>query len=209
MSYYGASLSGWLIYNSGGYWSPDRENQGATGWITIASLINHTGQPPENSARPENGKLGMPLSKGCVILSGEAGIGFFGALRTACSIVMEHSVLGIIGLGCSVDRKDGKERISPEDGLSVRFYHVPDRWKVETIGGCINEIVVIENEIQLDMTSLCREGVLLKLYSIPQEGEKQRILFEEHIPAEENSHRLVTIPRYIVKSQSDGKDKDE
>lgn len=209
LSYYGASLSGWLIYNSGGYWSPDRENQGATGWITIASLINHTGQPPKNSARPENGKLGMPLSKGCVILSGEAGIGFFGALRTACSIVMEHSVLGIIGLGCSVDRKDGKERISPEDGLSVRFYHVPDRWKVETIGGCINEIVVIENEIQLDMTSLCREGVLLKLYSIPQEGEKQRILFEEHIPAEENSHRLVTIPRYIVKSQSDGKDKDE
>ena len=59
------------------------------------------------------------------------------------------------------------------------------------------------------MTSLCREGVLLKLYSIPQEGEKQRILFEEHIPAEENSHRLVTIPKYIVKSQSDGKDKDE
>lgn len=50
LSYYGASLSGWLIYNSGGYWSPDRENQGATGWITIASLINHTGQPPENSA---------------------------------------------------------------------------------------------------------------------------------------------------------------
>lgn len=51
--------------------------------------------------------------------------------------------------------------------------------------------------------------MLLKLYSIPQEGEKQRILFEEHIPAEENSHRLVTIPKYIVKSQSDGKDKDE
>lgn len=209
LSYYGASLSGWLIYNSGGFWSPDKENQGATGWITIASLINHTGQPPENSARSGNGKLGMPLSKGCVVLSGEAGIGFFGALRTACFIVMDHSVLGRIGLGCRFDKKEGKESILPEDGLSVRFYHVPDRWKAEIFGGCLNEITVMENEIRMVMTSLCREGVLLKLYSIPQEGEKQRILFEEHIAVEENNRRLVTIPGHILKARPAGKDKDE
>ena len=31
LSYYGAFLSGWLIYNSGGYWNADPKNSGATG----------------------------------------------------------------------------------------------------------------------------------------------------------------------------------
>lgn len=105
---------------------------------------------------------------------------------------MEHSVLGIIGLGCSIDRIDGKERISPEDGLSVRFYHVPGRWKAEIEGGYIKEIGIFEDEIQIESVSLCPEGVHLKIYSIPGEGETQEILFEQHIQAEEN--RRVTIP---------------
>lgn len=35
LSYYGAFLSGWLIYNSGGYWNAEHENHGATGWIIL------------------------------------------------------------------------------------------------------------------------------------------------------------------------------
>lgn len=201
LSYYGSYLSGWLIYNSGGYWDSEKENQGATGWITIASLINHTGQPPEFKDRTNSRKIGMPLSKGCVILSGEAGIGFFGALRTACSIVMDHSVLGRIGLGCSLDREEGKEIISPEDGLSVRFYHVPGRWKAETEGGYIKEIRIFEDEIQIESVSLCPEGVHLKIYSIPGEGETQEILFEQHIQAEESSRVTIPVPGKIVNSQ--------
>lgn len=202
LSYYGAFLSGWLIYNSGGYWNPEQENQGATGWITIASLINHTGQPPE--FRSEKGKLGMPLSKGCVALSGEAGIGFFGALRTACSIVMEHSVLGRIGLGCTLEMAketdERKEIIQLEDGLSVRFYYVPDRWKAETQGGYIREIKVTDKEIVIETISLCVEGVELKLLSIPQEGQIQEMLYEKHLPAKENERSLIRIPGTIIKS---------
>lgn len=199
LSYYGAFLSGWLIYNSGGYWNPEQENQGATGWITIASLINHTGQPPE--FRSEKGKLGMPLSKGCVVLSGEAGIGFFGALRTACSIVMEHSVLGRIGLGCSLEHdREAEEVIRPEDGLSVRFYHVPDRWKVDIQGGYIYEIKVTDKEITIETVSLCAQGAKLRLSSIPQEGKIQEMLYERHLPAKENERSLTRVPRTIIKS---------
>lgn len=197
LSYYGAFLSGWLIYNSGGYWSPEKENRGATGWITIASLIDHTGQPPEEG-RPKNGKLGMPLSKGCVVLSGEAGIGFFGALRTACSIVMEHSVLGRIGLGCSLESGAKEEIIRPEDGLSVRVYHVPGRWKAQTQGGYIREIRITEDEIRMEVVSLCAEGVHLIISSIPRPGKGQRVLFEEHFKGQENERSLALIPQTVI-----------
>lgn len=106
LAFYGAWLSGWLLYNSGGYWNADPENRGATGWITIASRINHSDPKPAGISDTGE-KAGMPLSKGCVTLSGEAGIGYFGALRSACSIVMEHSVLDRIGLGCSISREGG------------------------------------------------------------------------------------------------------
>ena len=90
-------------------------------------------------------KMWMPYVKGCVSLSGEAGIGLFGALRSACSIVMDHSVLGRVGLGCMVSNEGEEEIIVPQDGLSMRVYHVPQHWKVEISAG---EIKRSESAIQ-------------------------------------------------------------
>lgn len=164
MTYYGAYLSGWLIYNSGGYWSNDEENSGATGWITDSSHINFTGQ---------SRKGGFPYINGLVALSGEAALGFFGALRTACSIVIDHSVLGRIGLGCHIRNEEGQENILLKDGISTRFYHVPGRWRVEVDRDRISRISVNNNAVKVEVSSLVSKEhvVTLKVYTIPENGK--------------------------------------
>ena len=188
LSGYGALLSGWLIYNSGGYWSEEAENSGATGWITVASLINHSGQPPMSEEEKKTRKLRMPFSNGCVVLSGEAGIVFFGALRTACSIVMDHSILGRIALGADYRVECEKELITPRDGLNVRFYHVPERWKAEVFGGKIDKIVSGKDEVSIRMTSLCRNGIQLVISTIPEEGREQQVLRKCNFMGGENTN---------------------
>ena len=107
LSYYGAFLSGWadlqsrrlLECRAGKSWCDRMDHHGK--WIDDTDARVFT--------EADKKKMWMPYVNGCVSLSGEAGIGFFGALRTACSIVMDHSVLGRIGLGCTVS-KEGKEK---------------------------------------------------------------------------------------------------
>ena len=147
LSYYGVFLSGWLIYNSGGYWNAEHENHGATGWITMGKWINDTDARVFTEA--DKKKMWMLYVNGCVSLSGEAGIGFFGALRTAGSIVMDHSVLGRIGLGCTVSKEGSEEVISLHDGLGMRFYHVPQRLKIQIDAGEIKEIRISDNEVTI------------------------------------------------------------
>lgn len=167
LSYYGSYLSGWLLYNSGGYWDEDAANKGASGWITIASRINHTGQPF---------KGGMPLKKGCVALSGEAGIGYFGALRTACSIVLDHSVLGRLGLGCRIDRENDEERVKLRDGVSRRLYYVPGRWLLEAEGGYIKEVTIGQEGIRVRAAAWYESGMTVRMLTIPEEGGRQELI---------------------------------
>ena len=174
LSYYGAYLSGWLLYNSGGYWDEDAANQGASGWITIASRINYTGQHVAG---------GMPLIKGCVALSGESGIGYFGALRTACAIVLDHTVLGRIGLGCRIDRKDGRERVALRDGLSRRLYYVPGRWLLEVDGGYIKDVTIDQKGICVRMAAWYESGTTVRMLTIPEAGGRQEVISQRKTAA--------------------------
>lgn len=180
MAYYGAYLSGWLIYNSGGYWDADEANRGATGWITVSEKINRTDRPMR-----KDGKLLMPLNKGLVVLSGEAGLGFFGALRTACSIVMDHSVLGRIGLGCEIKAEDGREVIIPRDGLAVRFYHVPQCWRVEVEGGSIECIETNGRVVSIRASAVSRDKLHIRICTIPGENEPARTILDRCVCASE------------------------
>ena len=123
------------------------KNSGATGWITMGKWINETNAAVFKG--DDKKKMWMPYVKGCVSLSGEAGIGLFGALRSACSIVMDHSVLGRVGLGCMVSNEGEEEIIVPQDGLSMRVYHVPQHWKVEISAGEIQKIRVSDTTIEI------------------------------------------------------------
>ena len=173
LSYYGAFLSGWLIYNSGGYWNAEHENHGATGWITMGKWIDDTDARVFTEA--DKKKMWMPYVNGCVSLSGEAGIGFFGALRTAGSIVMDHSVLGRIGLGCTVSKEGSEEVISLHDGLGMRFYHVPQRLKIQIDAGEIKEIRISDNEVTILADVWGCDGAEISFMSIPEEGKKQQL----------------------------------
>lgn len=176
LSYYGAFLSGWLIYNSGGYWNAEHENHGATGWITMGKWINDTDARVFTEA--DKKKMWMPYVNGCVSLSGEAGLGFFGALRTACSIVMDHSVLGRIGLGCIVSKEGSEEVISLHDGLGMRFYHVPQRLKIQIDAGEIKEIRISDNEVTILADVWGCDGAEISFMSITEEGKKQQLLYK-------------------------------
>ncbi len=196
LSFYGSYLSGWLLYNSGGYWNSDPENRGATGWITIASRINDSDLEPAHVS--ESGqKAGMPLSKGCVTLSGEAGIGYFGALRCACSIVMEHSVLGRIGLGCDIRQEGDTELVFPADGLSVRLYHVPERWKLELDGGFLRQVRIAPNFVEAEIVLQAKTGTCFKVMGIPEAGKEQKLLYQQDLIGIPGESRLIHMERAI------------
>lgn len=198
LSYYGAFLSGWLIYNSGGYWNADPKNSGATGWITMGKWINETNAAVFKG--DDKKKMWMPYVKGCVSLSGEAGIGLFGALRSACSIVMDHSVLGRVGLGCMVSNEGEEEIIVPQDGLSMRVYHVPQHWKVEISAGEIQKIRVSDTTIEIQANVWGCEGAELSFLSIQKEGQKQQLLYQMSVDQGEQVSIKVKKDLLVVNS---------
>lgn len=119
-AWYASYLAGWSIYNSGGYWSDEEENKGASGWIIDGDVGNFTGVKKKHS----------PYLKGLVAMSGESALGFYGALEIAASAVVEHPVVGRYGFGCRIEDKGGEEIIIPTDGLGVRMYHLPGQWSL-------------------------------------------------------------------------------
>ena len=142
----------------------------------------------------------MPYVKGCVSLSGEAGIGLFGALRSACSIVMDHSVLGRVGLGCMVSNEGEEEIIVPQDGLSMRVYHVPQHWKVEISAGEIQKIRVSDTTIEIQANVWGCEGAELSFLSIPKEGQKQQLLYQMSVDQGEQVSIKVKKDLLVVNS---------
>lgn len=163
MSCYGAYLSGWLIYNSGGYWSDAPENKGATGWIIQGSTGHLTGQPIPK---------GFPLMNGLVALSGESELGFFGALRMASSILFRHPVLGVTGLGCDVEQSEGETVIRPRDGLSNRFVDMLDGWRVEADRDQIVKISIQGSKIVLKLRNYTQDEHETKISLISQQQER-------------------------------------
>ncbi len=118
--WYASYLAGFAIYNSGGFWSEDPENEGASGWIVDGDMGEFTGMKDPHS----------PYKKGLVPMSGESALGFFGALQIAASAVVDHPVLGRYGFGCRIERETGIETIIPTDGLGIRMHHLPGGWSV-------------------------------------------------------------------------------
>lgn len=145
LDYYRAYLSGWQIYNSGGCWSDDEENRGATGWLAEGYAGSMDGQITER---------GFPYLRGIVALSGESELGYFGALRSACSILVEHPAVGILGLGCDWQMKDREMVIIPKDGIQMRFYDFLNQWSVEVNRDFIERITIQDGAILIINVSI-------------------------------------------------------
>lgn len=106
-STYGAYLAGWANINSGQI--DDRPaNIGAASW-----LWQSEGGKPSWSFIPTLGSWWA--------WSGEAELGFWGALRTATVNVVQDPVVGLYAYGGDVESKANSYIISPRDGVRRRF----------------------------------------------------------------------------------------
>ena len=152
-AWYASYLAGWSIYNSGGYWSEEPENQGASGWIVDGYMGHFTGMRNERS----------PYVKGLVPMSGESALGFFGALQIAAAAVVDHPVLGRYGFGCRLEERDGAEAIVPTDGLGVRIHHIADEWSVELDRDRVKEAVWDGRHLRLSIENLTKDDHTLLL----------------------------------------------
>lgn len=106
-STYGAYLAGWANINSGQI-DPNPANIGAAAW----------------QYQSEGGMASwpfMPLVGSWWAWSGEADLGFWGALRTACVNVVHDPIVGLYAYGGEVELVDGKYYIEPKDGVQRRF----------------------------------------------------------------------------------------
>lgn len=119
-SWFASYLAGFSIYNSGGYWSDDSLNEGASTWIIHGQYGDYTGFVN-----------GEPVLKGAVGMSGESALGYFGALKSAASVVMKDKEGSEICYGCVKKTEEGQPVYYPEDGLNMRFFQITEGWAVK------------------------------------------------------------------------------
>ena len=117
---YASYLSAWALLNSGppetdyGYWYPGPENDGAVG---------HNFQPgPYGEIW-----LGPPaLPRGVWYYSGEADLGFCGALRCARTVIADDPIFGRFCFGGDWQEAGEALEILPKDGVRRRFHAMLD-----------------------------------------------------------------------------------
>jgi hypothetical protein len=114
---YASSLSSWALMNTGtkeggyGYWFPSANNDGATGG----------GFMPEPLGRAW---IGKQMARGAWYYSAEEDVGYCAAIRTHATIVARDPVFGEIAYGGVLTRSGTTVRVTPRDGLRVRFHVV-------------------------------------------------------------------------------------
>ncbi|HMR49946.1 MAG TPA: DUF5695 domain-containing protein [Arachnia sp.] len=112
-STYGAYLAGWSNINTGQI-SSAPINNGAASWQYQSQLGAGEGQWSF-----------MPMINGWWAWSGEADLGFWGALRTASVNVVDDAIVGPYAYGGDLSVEDGAYRITPRDGVrqSLTLYN--------------------------------------------------------------------------------------
>ena len=108
--------------------------------------------------------------------------------------------MGRVGLGCMVSNEGEEEIIVPQDGLSMRVYHVPQHWKVEISAGEIQKIRVSDTTIEIQANVWGCEGAELSFLSIPKEGQKQQLLYQMSVDQGEQVSIKVKKDLLVVNS---------
>jgi hypothetical protein len=112
---YGSYLASWASVKHSSDAQP-----GAAGWVF----------------HNERGPDGMD------VLDGEIGLGLYGALRAAASVVIDDPLFGLTGYGCEVKRdKNRILHITPKDGLQRRIHIIPG-FHMELDRDCIKQCAV-------------------------------------------------------------------
>lgn len=142
-AWYASYLGGFSIYNSGGYWSSELENKGASAWIIVGEKGNFSGIDTD----------GQPYQKGCVPMSGESALGYFGALKIAASVVFLNEKKAYEGLGCLLSEKNGEYETVLQDGLNIRFFDMANDWAIKLERDSIRKIEYLADGIKIWITN--------------------------------------------------------
>jgi hypothetical protein len=106
---YNSMLSAFALMNTGengiGYWFPDKENDGAAGWI-------FTGWQHDNWTK----------QRGPKDICGEVDHGFTGAVHSLATYVVNDPVFGLIAYGGKLLNTDKSYEIIPQDGVRRKLY---------------------------------------------------------------------------------------
>lgn len=115
-STYGAYLAGWSNINMGQI-SSDSANIGAAAWQYQSEGGNKTAASSYSM---------IPVKNHWWMWSGEADLGFWGALRTASVNVVNDKIIGEYAYGAQLTDKDNAYTIVPQDGVERRamFYNL-------------------------------------------------------------------------------------
>lgn len=165
---YGAYLAGFAIYNSGGYWSDEPENQGATAWIFHGVNGLFTGKDRD----------GAPVYKGIVAMSGEGCLGFFGALKIAASMVYQEDGQQK-ALGGQLFEKEGGYVLKPDDGLNMRFFDTCRDFAVKLEQDTLESIETLENGWMIRIKNDTDVSHTLRMEVRSGIGEEYQIITEK------------------------------
>lgn len=165
-STYGAYLAGWSNINTGQI-SADTRNHGAASW-----------QFQSEKGASEYGFI--PNFDGWWAWSGEASLGFWGALNTATVDVVDDPVVGYYAYGGELTRDDGSLKIVPRDGVRQRLTVVPlGRFGVDLSGLRYHQAVVAEDlsriSLSVEAITAVPEAVTLTLRNLPSGSYSVRV----------------------------------
>ncbi len=119
---YAAKIANLTAINSGQI-SSAAENLGAVSWSYQASLGNYY----EGSAEG----TGHTLMNGWRVMSGEADLGLWGAMRILSSDVAVDPIFGLYGYGCDVTRSGSNYIITPKDGVQKKINLISEKLYLE------------------------------------------------------------------------------
>ncbi len=134
-----ATLGGFCMYNSGGYWDDAPINRHASWWVMNERL--NQGNSPE---------CFKPQRK----ISGEVSLGYFGALYSTCSFLIEHPKLGKYSLGCQIKTDEEKTEIIPDKCFGIRFCDLIHGFALVCESGEMSSIRINENKISVTVKGI-------------------------------------------------------
>jgi len=113
---YASFLSAWALMNTGdeashyGFWAPGKNHDGAMGW----------GFQPRQHATEWNQGMG-PLGRGAWPVCGEADHGLVAAIESACTVLFDDPLFGLMAYGGDLTAGGRVLRVIPRDGVRQRF----------------------------------------------------------------------------------------
>ncbi|WP_288541329.1 DUF5695 domain-containing protein [uncultured Bifidobacterium sp.] len=142
-STYGAYLAGWSNINMGQI-DDNAKNIGAAAWQY---------QSEGGTATASGGYSYIPVKNHWWMWSGEADLGFWGALRTASVNVVNDKIIGEYAYGAQLTDKDNAYTIVPQDGVERRatFYNL-NKLGFELNGAKYSSATVAKDSSSLKLT---------------------------------------------------------